>query len=61
MIEQIQPPMVASRAQHAATGVARQLNTRIRAVLGASTDATLNAAGITVATAAWAQRLTRAL
>ena len=53
MIEQIQGPIVNSRANAAADAVARQLNTEIRTELLASTDATLLLTPVTVATGDW--------
>ena len=49
MIEQIQAPIVNSRANAAADGVAETLNTNIRTELLASDDMTLNLSGIVIA------------
>ena len=49
MIEQIQAPIVNSRANAAADAVAKQLNTEIRAELLASDDDTLNLTPVTIA------------
>ena len=53
MIEQIQAPIVQSRANAAADAVAAQLNTEIRTQLLASTDAGLLLTGIAVTSANW--------
>ena len=53
MIEQIQAPIVQSRANAAADAVAAQLNTEIRTQLLASTDATLLLTAIAVTSANW--------
>ena len=55
MIEQIQAPIVQSRANAAADAVAAQLNTEIRTQLLASTDATLLLTAIAVTSANWGQ------
>ena len=53
MIEQIQAPIVQSRANAAADAVAAQLNTEIRTQLLASTDAGLLLTAIAVTSANW--------
>ena len=53
MIEQIQAPIVQSRANAAADAVAAQLNTEIRTQLLASTDATMLLTAIAVTSANW--------
>ena len=55
MIEQIQAPIVQSRANAAADAVAKTLNTEIRTELLASTNATLLLTPVTVATANWGE------
>ena len=53
MIEQIQAPIVQSRANAAADAVARQLNTEIRTELLASADATLLLTAVDTASGDW--------
>ena len=55
MIEQIQAPIVQSRANAAADAVARQLNTEIRTQLLASADATLLLTAVDTASGDWGQ------